>query len=166
MEPVSARLTIFGSTLPDMTGAHGTTLSHHIHERSPHPTLRHRLNITGPCCVEQNIDMPDAWNGGDIIHNHTCYISGTGSVPLLLPNGTCDCILHPKGYGGLGEVTKTHHTSLSTETRPGRPSTWMKPCPLFATCPRETYSAIETALSATQSDTFVCSSYRTQSVNA
>ena len=115
MEPVSARH-LWHGTLSDMSGTHGTALPHHTYERSPHATLRHQLNITGPCRVEQNIDMPDAWNGGDIIHNHTRYICGTGSVPLLLPSGTCDCILRLKGYGGLGEVTKTHHTGFSTET--------------------------------------------------
>lgn len=146
---------LWHGTLPDMSGTHGTTLPHHTYERSPHPTLRHQLNITGPCRVEQNIDIPDAWNGRDIIRNHTRYICGKGSVPLLLPDGTCDCILRPRGYGGPGEVTKTHRTGFSTETRPGQPSAWMKPCPPFANCPHETYSAIETALSATQSDTFV-----------
>jgi hypothetical protein len=146
---------LWHGALSDMTGIHGTVLLHQTYERSPRPTLHHQLNITGPCRVEQNIDMPDAWNGGDIIRNHTRYICGTGSVPLLLPNGTCDCILRPKGYGGPEEVTKTHCTSFSTGSSPGQSSIWTKPCPPFATCPHEASSAIETALSATQSDTFV-----------
>jgi hypothetical protein len=152
MEPVSARLAIFG-TIPYLTRPGLMVQPCHIALMSgPHTRHCRQLNITRPCRVEQNIDMPDAWNGGDIIRSHTRYICGTGSAPLPLPNATCVCNLRPKGYGGPGEVTKTHPTGFSTETRPGQPPTWMKPCPPFA---RNLLSHRDRPISAIQSDTFV-----------
>jgi hypothetical protein len=110
---------------PDITGAPLQPVQHEnfapIPQQTPsdhlgpHPPFH--VNITGPCRVEQNIDSPDSWNGGDKIQNHTRYVCITSSVPLLLNNGTCDCIsrrsMHPTGHYGMVEVTKTFDTTLS-----------------------------------------------------
>jgi hypothetical protein len=117
---------------PGMTGASPqqvphetlTPISHQTPSSHLGPYPPFHVNITGHCRVEQNIDSPDSWNGGDKIQNHTRHICMTGSVPLLSNNGSCDCIsrstTHTTGHDGTGKMAKTFDTPFSTIHATGR----------------------------------------------